>query len=172
MNKFLKIVSFKLRILERWVAPFVLLLVRLYVGQEFWVSGQNKLGEGFSHAKSVFNTLFKDEWESHKTKHWIGLDITFPVPPDWLGGFGVSYAEMILAVLLVVGLAGRAAAFGIFMIALTIELFVYPDTGTPENHYWMLLMAIIVSVGPGKLSLDYFIRKKMLEDRPATVDVH
>ncbi|MEZ0226372.1 MAG: DoxX family protein [Alphaproteobacteria bacterium] len=159
-QKLLKISAWKIRIFETYLAPLALLATRLYVGMEFWRSGTTKSAEGWDHAKDFFDQIFKPEFEKNHVKHWLGMDISFPVPGAAVGAFGTTYAEIALAVLLMAGLAGRAAAFGIFMISLTIELFVYP--GTDQNLYWMLLMAILVTMGPGTASIDYFIRRKLL----------
>ena len=159
-QKLLKISAWKICILENCLAPAALLAARLYVGMEFWRSGTIKLAQGWEHAKDTFDQLFKPEFEKNHIKHWLGMDISFPVPSSAFGAFGTTYVEIALAVLLMAGLAGRAAAFGIFMLALTIELFVYP--GTDQDFYWMLLMAILVTTGPGKASIDYFIRRKLL----------
>jgi putative oxidoreductase len=161
-QKLLKISAWKIRILEDYFAPLALLAARLYVGMEFWRSGTSKSAQGWDHAKEFFDEIFKPEFEKNHVKHWLGMDISFPIPSSALGAFGTTYAEIGLAVLLMAGFAGRAAAFGIFVIALTIELFVYP--GTDQNLYWMLLMAILVTLGPGKASIDHFIRQKLLEN--------
>ena len=160
MQKLLKLAAWKLWVLETFLAPLALLVARLYVGMEFWRSGTTKIAEGWGHAKDTFDTLFKPEFEKNHIKHWLGMDLPFPVPSTAVGAFGTTYVEIALAVLLMAGLAGRAAAFGIFVIALSIELFVYP--GEEENTYWMLLMAVLVALGPGKASIDYFIRRKLL----------
>jgi putative oxidoreductase len=160
MQKLLKLTAWKLWVLETFLAPLALLAVRLYVGREFWDSGTTKIAEGWDHAKDTFDTLFKPEFEKNHIKHWLGMDISFPVPPTALGAFGTTYVEIALAVLLALGFAGRAAAFGVFVIALNIQVFVYP--GDEESIYWMLLMPVLVTLGPGKLSIDYLIRRKLL----------
>ncbi|TAL28632.1 MAG: DoxX family membrane protein [Alphaproteobacteria bacterium] len=159
MQKLLRISAWTICILEKYLAPLALLAARLYVGMEFWRSGTTKSAEGWDHAKDFFDEVFRPEFEKNHVKHWLGMDISFPIPNAAFGAFGTTYAEIALAVLLMAGFAGRAAAFGIFMIALTIELFVYP--GTDQNLYWMLLMAILVTAGPGTASVDFFIRRKL-----------
>ena len=159
-QKLLKLSACKLYILENWLAPAALLAARVYVGKEFWDSGTTKIAEGWDHAKDTFDTLFRPEFEKNHIKHWLGMDISFPIPPTAFGAFGTTYVEIALAVLLALGLAGRAAAFGILLIALNIQLFVYP--GDEESTYWLILMPLLVTVGPGKASLDYFIRRKLL----------
>ncbi|MBI1216657.1 MAG: DoxX family membrane protein [Alphaproteobacteria bacterium] len=170
-EKILGLAAFKIRLLEKYLSPLALLAARLYVAHVFWISGQDKLAEGFDHAKDTFATLFQPEWEANHIKHIFGKAVSFPVPGEAFGAFGTTYVEIGLAVLLAIGFMGRAAAFGIFMMALAIELCVYPDT--PENYYWMLLMALIMARGPGLLSIDYFMRKwlfKQVSSRLEAVD--
>jgi putative oxidoreductase len=165
-QKLLKIAAWKIRALECFALPAAQLAARLYVGMEFWRSGTLKNAEGWDHAKETFVDLFQSEWQKNHVKHWLGMDISFPVPSAGFGAFGTTYVEIILAVLLMAGFAGRFAAAGIFVLALNIKLFVYPDDPSGENDYWMLLMAFLVASGPGVVSVDYFIRRKLL---PATL---
>ena len=160
IQKILRLSRWKLNVAEKFGAPLALLAARLYVGHEFWASGMDKIDEGWDVAKDKFDTLFRPEFEKNHIKHWFGTDISFPIPPTALGAFATTYVEIALAVLLIAGFATRAAALGVFLIALNIELFVYP--GEEENTYWMLLMAILVTVGPGMASFDAFIRRKLL----------
>ncbi len=162
VQKLLKLSAWKLWVLETFAAPLALLAARLYVGMEFWNSGREKSAEGWEHAKDTFDALFKPEFEKNHVKHWLGMDISFPVPPTALGAFGTTYVEIALAVLLMLGLAGRGAAFGIFVMAFTIQTFVYP--GDEESIYWMVIMPILVCVGPGTLSIDWLIRRKLLKN--------
>jgi putative oxidoreductase len=161
-----KVAAWMISTLENIVLPIALLSTRLYVGMEFWRSGTVKNAEGWDHAQSVFVDLFQSEWEKNHVKHWLGIDIPFPVPSAAIGAFATTYVEIALSVLLMTGFAGRIAAFGIFVIALAIELFVFP--GTDENYYWMLLMSILVAVGPGKMSVDYFGRRMLLPPNAQT----
>lgn len=170
-RKLLTLAAFKIWVLENILAPLALLTARLYVGLEFWRSGTLKNAEGWDHAKDVFKDLFQPEWEKNHVKHWLGMDISFPVPSTAFGAFGTTYVEIALAVLLMAGFAGRFAAFGIFMIALSIKLFVFPDDSSGENDYWMLLMALLVTVGPGMISVDHFIRRKVLPETVAPCPV-
>lgn len=80
-----------------------------------------------------------------------------PVPP-MLGAYLVSYAEFVLPILLVLGLATRFSALGLLIITVMIQLYVMPEALWSTHIYWMALLATLISVGPGAISLDGFIR--------------
>lgn len=159
VKQLLEIARFKIHVCERFLAPLVLLAIRLYVGRFFWQSGQTKLATPDS-ARQLFETEYIPNWQANHIKQFLGTEISFPVPGVDFGVMASTAGELVFSVLLVAGLFGRAAAFGIFMMTLAIEMFVYPGTG--EHYYWMLTMAVIVAYGPGRISIDHFIRKKLL----------
>jgi putative oxidoreductase len=149
----------KIHILEHFFAPLALLAIRLYVGHFYWQSGQTKFAN-LTSARDLFKTEYLPNWEQNHIKHLSGIQISFPVPGVEFATIASTTGELLFSTLLMIGLAGRAAAFGIFMMTLAIEMFVYP--GTDEHYYWMLTMAVILAYGPGNISVDYFIRKKLL----------
>lgn len=80
-----------------------------------------------------------------------------PVPPV-IGAYLVSFAQFLLPVLLVLGLATRFSAFGLLVITMMIQLFVYPDALWTTHIYWIVILTALMSAGPGTLSLDHLIR--------------
>lgn len=125
--------------------PVVLLLIRIYMGNIFFISGMNKL-----------DNYLKDEWS---TTVYIFQDI-YPIPglaPEWVAPIWTS-AELILPLLLVLGLASRFAAFGMLILTGLIELSMQladPEYTTLDiNIMWALLLAIVVTRGGGLFSLD------------------
>ena len=131
----------------------------------FWRSGLTKFTykDGVidtSPAQSLFDFEYIPNWEQNATKSLFGHDITFPVPDAVFAANSATFFEVVLAVLLMLGLGGRSAAFGLLMISAVIELFVYP--GTNEHIYWMLCLAAIIGMGPGTLSIDAMIRHKWM----------
>lgn len=171
MKAILKIAGLKIRILEQWLFPAALLWARIYTGLVFWRSGMTKYPD-MARAVSLFEDEYLPNWEKNHVKDWLGMKISFPVPSAEFAAYAATYAELGLSALLIIGLAGRGAAFGLFMMALSIELFVYP--GTAEHMYWMLLMAIFMTAGPGKFSIDHLVRRKLLRGDlyDKTVDIH
>jgi putative oxidoreductase len=130
-----------------------LLLLRLWAGQEFALAGYRKLSSG---------------WEAPA---WFsGLD--FPIPVSWLPAnlnWGVAaIAELVLGVALVLGLASRISAMGLIAITYVAVYSVHfdlgwagwnqidSDAGLGFKVPLMLgiMLAAIVSQGPGRWSLD------------------
>ncbi len=161
-GKFIKIAHFKLFVLDVILAPVVLLITRLYMARIFWKSGQTKI-DNLDNTEMLFEWEYLPKWEENSTKTILGMDITFPVPNAELAGTMATYTELAMPVLLVLGLMGRFGAFVLFGMAATIELFIYP--GTTEHYYWMLILGILVVMGPGKISIDHFIRKYFLGEK-------
>ena len=58
--------------------------------------------------------------------------------------------------LLLIGPASRLSALGLFGMTMVIQLFVFPD-GWPEYILWVALQLLIISRGPGAVSLDRLI---------------
>lgn len=165
--RLLRLAACKIYILENFILPLALLATRLYVGKFIWQSGQTKLSNTDT-AKGLFRDEFLPNWEKNHVQHILGLDIPFPVPSVDFGTYASMTAELCCSALLVLGLAGRLGAFGIFMLALSIQTFVYPDA--PETPYEMLLMALVIGAGPGKISLDHIIRRKLLKNSLCDID--
>ena len=66
-------------------------------------------------------------------------------------------AEVTFPVLLVLGLATRFAALGLLFMTFIVELTV-PD-GWPVHITWAAMALALIAWGPGRLSLDYVIRR-------------
>lgn len=120
-----------------WPQSLALFAARAYLAKVFFLSGLTKISSW-----TTTLALFADE---------------YPVPllPSELAAYLATAAELTLPVLLLVGLFTPLAALGLMMMTLVIELFVFP--GTTEHYYWLLLTAVLVTHGGGKLSLDQWI---------------
>ncbi len=155
------IAAYKIRFAESYGAPLALLATRIYLGLVFWRSGMTKI-TNLESTKTLFEYEYIPLWQENSTKNILGFEITFPVPDAGFAALSATGAELVFGALLILGLGARAAALGLFMMALTIESFIYPNT--VEHHYWMLLTGLVMALGGGKLSADYGIRKKLLPD--------
>ncbi len=126
---------------ERIPYSLVALVSRIAVASVFWRSGRTKVN-GFSIREETF-FLFSEEYK-------VPL-----LPPD-LAAYLSTIAEHVFPVLLVVELATRLSALGLFGMTLVIQLFVFPH-GWPEHVLWFALLGLLIARGPGAISLDHFV---------------
>lgn len=126
-----------------------LLLARVALAGIFWRSYKTKVVEGtWLEINDIQYDIFAGEFS--------GL----PIPPD-LAVPMATYAEFLFPILLVVGLATRFSALALGIMALVIQLFVFPTSA----HFFgwaitvLALAAILISRGPGIISLDAIIGK-------------
>ena len=126
---------------ERIPYSAVALGSRFALASVFWRSAQTKVN-GFSIREETFY-LFQEEYK-------VPL-----LPPD-LAAYLATIGEHAFSVLLLIGLVSRLSALGLFGMTMVIQLFVFPD-GWPEHILWISLQLLIISRGPGTISLDHLI---------------
>jgi len=136
-----------------YLAPLGLRLVLAY---EFWESGVMKLG-----ATGAFGPA--PDW-------FAGLDYPFPfnILPATLNWIVAMWAELIGAVLLLVGLATRPAALMLIILDLVAWASVHAGNGYNVcDNGWKLPLLFLVMLlplalkGGGKLSLDAPIGRRL-----------
>lgn len=118
--------------------PLAQLVARLYVAKVFMLSGLTKVRDW-----ETTLALFMDEYH-------------VPLLPSqaaaWLG----TGAELLLPVLLALGLGGRVAALGLFVVnaVAVISLMDVPDAALQLHVFWGSLLIGLVLWGPGRWSVD------------------
>ena len=145
MKKLVHFVSLGVEWLD-FVAPLVDLAVRIYVANVFWKSGLVKIA---SWQSTLF--LFENEYR-------------VPLLSPELAAYLATGVELGGAALLAVGLGGRAAAVALSVLNV-VAVISYPelsDAGIRNHTYWGLFLLLFVVHGPGALSVDYLIRKRLL----------
>ena len=126
--------------------PIADLLIRIWVANVFWKSGLTKIANWDT-------TLYLFEYE-------------YQVPvlaPSFAASLGTA-AEIVLPILLVFGLAGRAAAGALFVFNI-VAVISYPglsSAAVAQHHVWGLMLLVPLLRGPGKISIDHFIRQRLL----------
>lgn len=127
-------------------SPLLDLAIRLFMANIFFKSGWLK-----------FRTFLNDDWGSTV---YLFQDI-HPVPgiPAEFAAVMGTGVELMLPVLLVLGLFGRFAAAGLIIMTAVIQFLIPANFGVsnPDHYMWMLLLAVILIKGPGKLSADHLI---------------
>ncbi|NBX02656.1 MAG: DoxX family protein [Alphaproteobacteria bacterium] len=119
--------------------PVLLLVVRIYIAKVFFMSGLVKIDD-FSNTVA----LFADEYQ-------------VPLLPPYLAAVLGTMFELACPVLLVLGLATRAATLPLLAMTAVIQ-FTYDQN--IQHAYWAMLLATILVSGAGRFSIDYYIRRK------------
>jgi putative oxidoreductase len=86
--------------------------------------------------------------------HWFGAEYPFPHPD--LMALAAGVAEVALPCLLIVGLGTRYAALGLLVMTGVIQL-TFPEGWANFHLYWATLALAIMTLGPGKVALDYVL---------------
>ena len=63
-----------------------------------------------------------------------------------------------LPICLVIGFATRFAAFGLLLMTLLIQFYVMPELWWSTHVYWVAILMVLMTVGPGAVSIDALIR--------------
>lgn len=123
-----------------WLIPLV---QRLGIAAVFFQSGRTKVEGIFTLTDSTFY-LFQTDYR---------LPLIAPVPAAYIA----AASEHIFPILLVLGLFTRVSALALFIMTMTIEIFVYPDAW-PTHLSWAAILIPLIARGGGALSLDRLFR--------------
>lgn len=132
--------------------PVAALSARIYVAQVFFLSGLTKLRDW-----EITVALFTDEYK---------VPLLSPVVAAFMGTAG----ELVLPVLLVLGLAGRFSALGLFVVNVVavISLSEIAPAALQQHILWGALLAGLAIYGPGPWSLDRWLAPRIMRGQ-ATV---
>ena len=128
------------RVTPSWLLPLV---QRLGIAAVFFQSGRTKVEGIFTLTDSTFY-LFQTEFR---------LPFIAPIPAAYIA----AASEHIFPILLVLGLFTRVSALALFIMTLTIEIFVYPDAW-PTHLSWAAILLPLIARGGGRFSLDRLLR--------------
>ena len=130
------------RLLEA-LQPLAALLARLYVAQVFFLSGLTKLRDWDTTV-----ALFTDEYK---------VPLLSPTVAAALGTAG----ELVLPVLLLLGLAGRFSALGLFVVnaVAVISLSEIAPAALQQHILWGTLLAALAIYGMGPWSVDKWLKR-------------
>jgi len=128
-----------------FLSPLFDLALRVWVARVFWLSGQTKI----------------QSWES--TLMLFEYEYAVPVLPFDVAAYSATAVELVAPVMLVLGLGTRLGALSLFVVNYVATIS-YPDiniAGIKDHLLWGTMLAISFFHGPGKLSVDYLIRRKV-----------
>jgi len=143
-------------VLERIPHSLIALLGRCSIAAVFWNSGQTKV-EGFAvdplggtlelgwpRLADSAVALFRDEYQ-------------LPLVSPELAAYGAAVAEHLFPVLLLIGLGTRFSALALLGMTAVIQFLVYPDAW-PVHGTWATILLYLAATGPGRLSIDYWVK--------------
>lgn len=125
--------------------PYTLLALplRFAVATVFWNSAMTKLPNW-----DTTIMLFTEEYR-------------VPLLPPVLAAYVATGIELSMPVLLVLGFLTRPAAAVLLGMTTVIEVFVYPQAW-PTHIQWAAMLLVLLARGPGKVSVDWLIRRRIL----------
>lgn len=126
------------------LSPAIDLLIRLWVANVFWKSGLTKIAT----------------WDS--TLYLFEYEYAVPLLSVQMAAVIGTGIELAMPVLLVAGLGGRFSASVLFVFNI-IAVLSYPTLnalGAKDHQYWGLLLLVTILHGPGRISVDYYLRKR------------
>ena len=132
--------------------PAAALAARLYIGQVFFLSGLTKLRDWGTTV-----ALFTDEYQ-------------VPLLPPALAAVMGTAGELVLPVLLVLGLAWRFSALGLFVVnaVAVISLSEIAPAALQQHIFWGALLAGLAVYGPGAWSLDRWLAPRLARNADRT----
>jgi putative oxidoreductase len=119
---------------------------------------------------SVANVFFRsgllkiDNWDG--TLYLFANEYRAPLLSPGLAAWLGTFSELFFPPLLALGLAGRFAALSLSFVNVIAVVSFWHVLGTNEaalmSHvYWALLLLVTLCHGPGKLSVDFWIQRKL-----------
>jgi putative oxidoreductase len=125
--------------------PYTLLAIplRLAVATVFWDSAMAHLAN-WQTTLELFETEYALPFIPPAPAAYLAVAIELSTPP-----------------LLVLGLLTRPAAAALLGMTSVIEVFVYP-LAWPTHIQWAAMLLVLLCRGPGRLSVDWLIRRRLL----------
>jgi putative oxidoreductase len=147
MKPLLSLVRFyyKASHLPEYLAPLFDLGLRLFLANVFFKSGLTKI-QSWDSTLYLFSDVYQVPLLSPEVAAWLATS-----------------AELGLSVLLVLGLFGRFAASGLFILN-AVAVISYPDlseAGRNQHLYWGLLLAVLLVLSRGSWSIDAWLEKRL-----------
>lgn len=138
----------------------VALALRLVMARAFFLDGQARI-EGPRIAYHLhgfdFSAVLPAQVKGETVTAFVAHAGALPLSPLATATL-ISGAEFILPIMLVLGFGTRLAALGLLAVTTLIQLTLQPDALWTTHVYWAAILLVLLSRGPGQLSLDRVVR--------------
>jgi putative oxidoreductase len=140
----------------------IALALRLVMARVFFLSGQEKM-EGprisvhLPFAGPDVSIVLPAEVKASTLALFETQYAAMPIPPETAATI-FSYAEFVLPICLVLGFATRFAALALLVETLLLQIYVSPQVWWSSHVYWICILLVLLSLGPGAISLDALLR--------------
>jgi putative oxidoreductase len=146
------------------VIPYALvaLLLRFVMARVFFLSGQSKIdGPTIPIALNIrgleFTVVLPAQIKPETFQMFETQYSALPFSPT-LAAYLFTYAEFVLPICLVLGFASRFAALALLAMTVLLQVYVMPTMLWAAHVYWASILLVLMSVGPGAISIDALIR--------------
>lgn len=144
--RIISIIKGLIMILEEYFLPLLILTIRLWMSRIFWNAGVSQVS-GWSTTLALFQYEYQ-----------------VPYLSSALAAYLTTSTDLISPIFLSIGLFTRLAAFPMLIMTGVVHLTYLQLT---ESYYWAMLLSTLILFGPGKISIDHFIRKNIIEKWPS-----
>lgn len=145
------------------IIPYALVALglRLVMARAVFLPGQAKIEgpvltldwvPGFEFS-IVLPAAVKDATVQMFKTQYANLPIPSPVT-----AYVFTYAEFVLPICLLLGFATRFAALAIMVMTGFVAIYVTPEALWTLHAYWIAILLVLMTLGPGVISIDALIR--------------
>jgi len=138
----------------------VALVLRVAMARVFFLDGQTRVDGPFIPVNLHgfdFSFILPLQVKAVTYSSFLTGYLPLPVPPG-LAAYLVAGAECLLPVMLVLGFGTRIAAVGLLIVTAVIQLYVMPQALWTAHVFWASILLVLISCGPGQVSIDHFIK--------------
>lgn len=146
------------RMFERIPHSLIAVLARVSLAVTFWTSGQTKI-EGFVLDPIGLTASLGTPKLSEGAVELFRSEYALPLLAPETAALLAALAEHVLPALLLLGLATRLSAFGLLLMTLVIQIFVYP-AAYATHGLWAALALLLMARGAGAVSIDHLLARR------------
>ena len=158
----MNIVTMAARWLDAIPYSLIALFLRIVAAHPFFVSGQTKI-EGPTVGREFLGLDLSFQIPTSVRDSALALfadEYRVPLISSTVAAYAASAIELLLPVLLFIGLLTRLSAFGLLIMTMVIQIFVYPDAWWTVHAYWTAILIVLIARGPGAISLDHLLFRR------------